>query len=201
MKNTVFVDFDGTICFNRFWEHLPAAEYQAIQAVLFNPDNGELIREWMRGKHSMEDICVMVSRDTGLSFKYLLKEFTTSACAFSVSETVLELIQQLRDQFHVVLITGNMDSFHRYTALALKLESYFDVIANSWEVGLLKTDDHGSIFRKFVRGAIEDSYLIEDSAASCETFCQLGGTALQVTHETSAEDHIRLLLNNMQRAT
>jgi hypothetical protein len=74
-----------------------------------------------------------------------------------------------------------MDSFDRFTAPALQLNSHFDVIVNSYSEGQLKTDNNGESFLKYLKGSVAEAVLIEDSQKTCDVFTQLGGKALQVS--------------------
>jgi|TARA_Y100000310_G_scaffold342803_1_gene447512 hypothetical protein len=66
-----------------------------------------------------------------------------------VSEDTLKKIFSLRDKYLVVLITGNMDSFTRFTIPSLELEKYFDHISNSFYEGKHKTDNNGELFVEY----------------------------------------------------
>ncbi|MEZ4104057.1 MAG: hypothetical protein R3B60_02090 [Candidatus Paceibacterota bacterium] len=47
----LFVDFDGTLCDERYWRSLPTEEYEAIQELLFK-NNTQIVHDWMRGVYS-----------------------------------------------------------------------------------------------------------------------------------------------------
>ena len=55
-KPVLFIDFDGTLCFERFWSDLPEHTYRAIQDHLFSGDRTVTIA-WMRGQVRAEDVC------------------------------------------------------------------------------------------------------------------------------------------------
>lgn len=190
---TAYIDFDGTICHDRYWRSLPSPEYAHVQQLLF-VDNRQRVADWMRGQYTAEEINRFVSHETGLDYEYLWRIFVNDCQTMHVSHETLALIAALRQQFHVVLITGNMDSFSRFTVPALNLEQYFDQIVNSWEEGMLKTDHDGRSFLKYLQGNIADAVLLEDSAGSCETFRSLGGTAYQVTKENPVDEYLQQLL-------
>lgn len=191
---TLFVDFDGTICHDRFWRSLNQSKYDVVQEILFK-QNSDLVNEWMRGKYSSEYINEFVATETGISYPHLWEIFQNDCKTMQVEKDIFELLSQLRTNYHLVLITGNMDSFSRFTMPALKLDSYFDVIVNSYTKGQLKTDNNGESFLKYLDGLITDSILIEDSQKSCDIFTQLGGTVLQVRDNFTANFHLRMLLN------
>jgi len=194
---TLFVDFDGTICHDRFWRSLSQAAYANVQEILFNQNN-EMVADWMRGKYTSEQINQFVAIETGIEYSQLWEIFQHDCVTMRVDEKIFEALAQLRKNYHLVLITGNMDSFDRFTVPALKLNSYFDVIVNSYTEGQLKTDNGGESFLKYLKGSILDAILIEDSEKSCEVFTQLGGTALQVTSENTSIYYLQNLIDKIQ---
>lgn len=190
---TLFVDFDGTICHDRFWRSLNSNENKWIQDFLFSGKNS-LVVEWMRGTYTSEEINGLVAKEAGLDYEYVWSVFVHDCKTMSVQSEILNQINQLRNKFHAVLITENMDCFSRFTVPSLQLESYFDVIVNSFEEKRLKTDNAGSSFIKHVKGNIQEAILIEDSEKSCETFKSLGGNALRVTSRGDTLKHLQSLV-------
>ena len=194
---TLFVDFDGTICHDRFWRSLNQAEYAKVQEILFN-ENNVMVTEWMKGEYMSEQINKFVATETGIAYSRLWEIFQDDCRTMLVDEKVLDLIANLRTKYHLVLITGNMDSFNRFTVPTLKLASYFDVIVNSYAEGQLKTENNGESFLKYLKGSITDAILIEDSQKSCDVFTQLGGTAFQVIRENPATYYLQNLVDKIQ---
>ncbi len=191
---TLFIDFDGTICHDRFWQALPSDEYQKISTLLFSGGNQRVV-DWMLGKYTAEEITQYVSHETGLDYQYLWSELEAGCSNMHIESELLQIIQQLRNRFHVVLITGNMDTFSRFTIPSLELNKHFDVIVNSFDVQALKTDNNGLQFIKHSHSNdVSRDFLVEDSVNSCKCFKKLGGTALQVTHETPTLTHLEGLL-------
>jgi beta-phosphoglucomutase-like phosphatase (HAD superfamily) len=142
----VFVDWDGTLSHSRFWEQWQYAPgyhqaYRAIQQHLFL-DQPNVIRSWMRGMHSTENIVQIVAKITSLSPHFVLKELITSCQSMQLIDPALApLVQSLRRQgIRVVIATDNMDTFLRWTAPALNLQQLFDGILCSHPLGTLKND-------------------------------------------------------------
>lgn len=189
---TLFIDFDGTICFDRFWQNLPAHEYSLIEELLFK-QNRDMVVDWMRGVYTSEDINHFVSDKTGIVYERLWDVFVTGCKSMVVSPDILKQIDILRSRFYTVLITGNMDSFDRFTAPSLKLTEHFDIVVNSYAEGVLKFEDDGATFRKYLRGNIHEAILIEDSQKSCDAFERLGGVVYQVSPEHSALSYLTQL--------
>ncbi len=191
---TLFIDFDGTICHDRFWRSLQSDEIEQVENFLFSGQNS-LVTDWMKGAYTAEEINKLVSDKTGLAYEYLWGIFVQDCKTMRVETKLLELINQLRGAFHVVLITGNMDCFNRFTIPSLQLDKYFDVIVNSFDEKQLKTDDGGASFIKHNKGRLHDAILIDDSAKTCATFQTLGGTAYLITHQDDTMQHLRHLLD------
>ena len=152
-----------------------------------------LVDDWMRGRHSSESINKFVSEKTGMDYETLWKSFVSDCRTMRVSETLLQAIGLLRERFHTVLLTGNMDCFDRFTVPALKLDQYFDAIVNSYNEGCLKSENGGASFRRHLKGDISDAVLIDDSPANCAAFERLGGTALCATSQQVTMRHLTTL--------
>jgi len=189
---TLFIDFDGTICHDKFWRGLDNVNRALVQKTIFV--NNPVAAEWMCGKHTSEAINQFVSQETGLEYKMLWDVFVNDCKTMAVDHELLEQIGQLRQKFHVVLITGNMDCFDRFTVPSLRLHNKFDVIVNSFNEGQLKYDRNGETFLKYTLGNFDDAILIDDSTTACDVFRELGGMAQQVTETISAHHYIENLL-------
>ncbi|MEH6402658.1 MAG: hypothetical protein V7750_04750 [Sneathiella sp.] len=192
--NTLFVDFDGTICHDKFWRGLGETKAALVQSFIFEK-NQLLVNQWMCGKYTSEDVNEYISKETGFEFQTLWNIFVDDCKTMSVDQDLLSLIVELRNKFKVVLITGNMDCFDRFTVPALKLEKYFDIIVNSYNEGQLKYINSGETFSEHIKGHFKNAYLVDDSSISCDIFCRLGGTALHVTKSATAHSHLENLLS------
>lgn len=195
-KPILFVDFDGVLSYDRYWRSLPAVDHERVQDLLFR-NNTSLVDGWVRGRHSAEEVNAFVSESLGISYNYLWSVFVDDCKTIRVSMSVLEFLHRLRNRYVVVLITGNMDSFTRYTVPALRLREYFDCISNSYDEGIHKTDNDGSLFLKYVQkydAVIEDCILLDDSKKVCEVFRCLGGDARLVDPEHDIRYHLTGLI-------
>lgn len=194
-KPILFVDFDGTLCYDRFWRSLPEEQYKKVQTLLFE-ENMNFAEEWMKGKWTAEEVNQFLAEKLDISFQELWSIFVRDAETMSVSNDVLETIGNLRERYTTILITVNMDSFARFTVPALKLEGYFDDISNSYYEGKFKSDNEGEVFRDYINkysALVERSVLIDDSTGACETFRAVGGIAYQVTSEEGISHHLAQL--------
>lgn len=195
-KPILFCDFDGVLCQQRYWCSLPGDEFAQLQALLFGEDRTMVI-DWMRGKHTAEDVNRFISERTGIPYERLWKTFVRDCETMQVSKEVLEKINSLRDRYTVILTTGNMDSFTRFTRPALNLDPYFDHISNSYHEGIHKTDNGGELFLKLADkyGApISKCIALDDSPKVHAVFTALGGTAYLVTPEQDISFHLAKLL-------
>jgi len=198
-KPILFCDFDGTICRDRYWTSLPPEEHEQVQKLLFR-ENTTRVNDWMRGKYTAEEINQWLSDRAGIPYERLWDTFVSDCLAMRVSKGTLEKLSSLRNQYQVILMTGNMDSFSRFTAPKLELEKYFDHISNSFYEGRHKTDDGGKIFTDYAMrfGApLSDCIVLDDSKNVCATFESLGGKAYRITPETTV-DHFLILLTNQE---
>lgn len=188
MKPVLFIDFDGTLCHDKFWRSLNISSIEKIQKFLF-VKNRFIVNQWMRGMHSSEDINHLISKELNLSFEYLWDHFVNDCEKMTISQEILHGIEKLKNDFYVILITDNMDSFTRFTVPALKLNFYFDLIVNSYESKKFKSDDNGEIFVHLLNkynSKIDRSALIDNSQVVCDIFSKRGGNACLVTKEKSA---------------
>lgn len=195
MKPILFIDFDGTLCHDRFWRSLPGEQYKKVQALLFGEER-TYAEEWMKGKWTAEEVNQFLAEKLGIPFDELWSVFVRDAETMNVSKEMLETIDRLRDTYTTILITVNMDSFERFTVPALRLEDYFDDISNSYHEGKFKSDNDGEIFREYLMkysAPVEHSILIDDSPGVCETFRSLGGSAYRVTSEEDISHHLTRL--------
>lgn len=110
---------------------------------------------WMKGGYTSEDMLSLVAEETQTDFNNLLKEFIIGCQKMEYcSPSIPNLVKNLKDkQIIVCIATNNMDSFTRWTVPAMKLDSLFDEILNSFYLKALKhdLDENGQtlFFKKF----------------------------------------------------
>ncbi len=73
-KPILFCDFDGVLCHDRYWRSLPPREHEKVQDLLFREDT-TLVNNWMRGKHTAEEINQIISEKIGIPFEKLWTVF------------------------------------------------------------------------------------------------------------------------------
>jgi len=188
----LFVDFDGVLCRNKYWLSLPPLLQEIIQELLFRNDI-EMTENWMRGKHTSEEINDFLAPRLGMDPAELWKIFVRDCENLFVDTETLERLRSLRARYYVALVTGNMDSFSRFTVPSMDLSKYFDKISNSFYEGMLKTDNGGEIFLRLcseIGTGVERALLIDDSERVCEVFGKLGGHPLRVIGEKDINYHL-----------
>ena len=195
-KPILFIDFDGTICFDKYWRSLPDHQFKAVQDFLFGEDKSK-VNDWMKGKYSAEEINKLVAEKLDIPYEELWDSFVAECKTMSVSKEVLNKISSLRSKYTVILVTGNMDSFSRFTVPALGLNRYFDHINNSFFAGKLKDESGGFAFTDYSKSfgvSMSDCILIDNSVKACEAFRNLGGTAHQIEAGFDIEYFLRELI-------
>lgn len=201
MKPILFIDFDGTLCHDRFWRSIDESSFEKIQNFLFG-ENKSVVNEWMRGIHSSEHINQLISKELNVPFEKVWNIFVADCENMNISVDILNRIENLKKNFYTILITDNMDCFTRFTVPALKLNSFFDSIINSFDNKKFKSDNNGEIFLQIAneRGSkIEDSILMDNSKGACTTFSNLGGTTRFVTSEKPLAFWLENLENELVR--
>ena len=156
---TVFLDWDGTLCRSKFWDHWAegegAAAYAKIQTEFFGANHAFLSR-WMHGQETAETASKVIAELTGVSPEHALKELRRSCQNMKfVSARIPELVNKLRTQgTAVVVATDTMDTFERWVVPALGLPGLFDGILNSYDLGALKkeaaADGTSAFFGKYM---------------------------------------------------
>jgi len=189
MKPLLFVDFDGTLCFDKFWRSIDEEHFKKIQSIIFKKDS-VLLNSWMRGRHRSEIINLLLAEDLGIPYETLWEWFVHDCKTMAVSLSALEKVRALRTKFRSILITDNMDCFSRFTVPSLALDKHFDHVVNSADSGRFKLDNEGEVFWDLVQEAhvsMDDCVLIDNSKATCQQFLELGGTACFVDEKKTAE--------------
>ncbi len=201
MKPILFIDFDGTLCHDRFWRSLDASSFEKIQNFLFGT-NTLMVTEWMRGIYSSEEINQHISKELHIPFEKVWEIFVADCKNMNIPVDVLNRIKNLKLNYYTVLITDNMDCFTRFTVPAHSLNSYFDLIINSFDNKKFKSDNEGEIFLQVANelGAkIEESVLMDNSKDAYHTFSKLGGITRFVTLKKPLAFWLENLENELAR--
>lgn len=198
-NNIIFLDWDGTLCWARFWGSLRSEGShdftlgQKIDDLLFSKDR-TLVNDWMRGLKNSEELNAFLSEQLQMRPKKLWDIFLQDCKSMQLDDQLRKKIEQIRTRSYVVLVTGNMDCFTRFTVPALGLENVFDKIINSSDLGYLKTEMGGETFLACSRAfniPINKTFLIDDSVKTCEFFNSLGGQSYPVLN--GKDDTLRFM--------
>ena len=184
-KPILFIDFDGTLCHDKFWRSLDSGLQAKIQARLFVSGNG-IVTDWMIGKYSSEEINTILADELGVEYDVLWPAFVRDCKTMFIEGGALRKIGELRDRYTTVLMTDNMDSFDRFTIPALKLDTYFDRIVNSFSQRILKDEDNGKSFRNIIAEStvpISEHILMDNSKTTCDISQRIGGKFYLVTQD------------------
>jgi FMN phosphatase YigB (HAD superfamily) len=183
MKTVLFVDWDGTLTQDLYWRSMEPAYHKIVQSLLFGVDTRR-VHAWMRGGCTAEEVNRWLALQLGLPFQQVWDVFVQDCRTMQVDTELLMRLHALRGHVTTVLMTGNMDSFTRFTVPALGLERYFDHISVSFDEGMHKSDNDGELFLKYsnlLGIPIDACALVDDNSEICRIFRRLGGTAHQVS--------------------
>lgn len=197
MKPLLLIDYDGTICFDRFWRNVEPDIFAQIQSHLFGSDRS-LVHAWMRGKLTAEQINHFLAERIKLDYQQLWQIFVADCQSMRISQATLTTVQNLREGFQTILLTDNMDCFSRFTVPALRLGDYFDEIINSADHGVMKDDNDGLLFETIINeraAKVGQCWLIDNSKSACSHFARRGGKVGFVDADHSIDFWLKQLLN------
>lgn len=192
MKPIIFIDFDGTLCHDRFWRSLQINDYNSVQHLLFNKDKS-IIEKWMVGDSTSEEVNGYIAEHLKRPFEEVWENFVSDCKTMHVDQAVLQKINKLRAKYTLILLTVNMDCFSRFTVPELGLENYFDDISNSYYTKKTKTHKDGEIYKELASkhgASLINCYTIDDSISACDIFEKLGGKSYLVTTEANISTHL-----------
>lgn len=188
----LLVDFHGTLSNDIYWSTLDEPIGSRIQTLLFQ-DNPSMVKRWMRGQLSSEEVCEFVSDTLMCSYAQIWDGLVDSCKRVKISNWALRRIELLRKDHVVCLVTSNMDCFTRYVVPKKKLNYMFDFVFNSADYGLLKEDNRGELFQlvcKHLDVDIQECTLVDDSEDLCRLFEELGGWSRYVRGRKLKSQHL-----------
>lgn len=207
MKKVIFIDWNKTLSYSLFWEHLqdtghPSHKHLApIEQWLF-VDNRDVIAPWMRGELSADDITERMGREIGVESSLIRDELRHSCERMQYSiDNLKDIVANIRKRgIKVVIATDNMDTFTRYTVPAMNLNDIFDGILNSYDMGCLKDDDAPSdkilFFDEYLKEngwAYGDAVLLDDSPDTSGKYAKLGFDRVLI----DSPEKLRVTLENL----
>lgn len=191
-KPIIFCDFDGVLCHDHFWRSLSYVDYAKVQEYLFQ-HNRPLVHDWMKGRYSAEEVVAQIADALGMSYEMLWNVFVDDAESLRVNTKALEKMHALRDRYITILFTANMDSFNRFTVPKHQLDRYFDAIVNTYQEGMLKTEQDGLLLQKYAtkhEAPIETCILFDDHRDNINVMHRLGGKGYLITHDQDINWHL-----------
>lgn len=188
-KKILFIDWHETISKDRFFSSLHKSKIKSFQLIgkeidkLLFSDDQTILYEWMRGKLTSEEVIEFVSNQLLVDPKWLWEIFENDCKSMSIPNKVHDKLNLLKENYFLVLITGNMDCFNRFTVPAQNLNTLFHQIVNSSDLGYLKDEFNGLAFKKIIHAKQTSSfhcYLIDDNKNACKVFQNIGGASLNL---------------------
>ena len=200
----ILFDFDGVLCHDRFYEKTLLPKYQEtydwIQENIFS--SPELIRDWMQGKISYQQINQRIADGAKINFKEINDLFLESVRLMNLDQEVLKLSIQLKEKdYRIGVVTDNMDVFSEVTIKNHGLDKMFEIIVNSADTKALKNDNNGHSFDLVMEQLGEDNYskavMIDDSESTIKLFRSKGGHGILFTDIEKLEQGLtRLGIND-----
>jgi FMN phosphatase YigB (HAD superfamily) len=162
----IFFDWFKTLSSSLFFD-VDSIDFnvkKSLQQTLFY-DNNHLLEPWMRGQITYREIIKKISSaNVDLTESLIFQAFRDSCSNMKLDDNKsLHLISKIRESGRkVVIATDNMDVFRLFTIPSLSLDSLFDDILSSHELGYLKQDtENGKLF-------FFDNYLRENQFRTSE---------------------------------
>jgi FMN phosphatase YigB (HAD superfamily) len=187
--STVFFDFDGVLCTDRFFAALKP-DYPHVQDWISQHVFGgeKYCDRWMRGELNYRQVNRIIAGATGISPELLDKILIAGVGRMKVNAALIQFAENLKQKdVKVALVTNNMDVFSEITVPAKQLDKTFPVIVNSFEYGLMKQDKNGRLFDIALNwlglNSYDDVLLIDDTPAYCEIFKNKGGQVYQYANQ------------------
>lgn len=157
----------------------------------------------MKAEITSEDISKQIADELKTDFETVFKEFVKGCELMEfVDPKVPDLIKRLRKKgIKVYIASNNMDSFDRWTIPAMKLNSLFDGIINSFAIKALKHDfdnDGRSLFfgsvLKSEGVSPHETILIDDSEDKENLLGNYGINYRRISPENTLVNELSLIL-------
>ena len=142
-----------------------------------------------RGEIDTEEFLNKLSNVTGRSSSAIFEEMEAGA---AVDYSVLSLVEQLRDNYKIGLLSNAPSEFLRGLLKEHDLEKYFDVIVISSEVGLIKPSPE--IFRhilSMMNIRPDEAIFIDDNIKNVEGAETVGIKSFVYTNAVNLEKDLR----------
>lgn len=192
----LFIDFNGVISYDPFWSSLFNTVHdnhgwsKKIHNYLFTGNNN-IINDWMLGNLTSEDVHDKIELELDLPKHELFPIFEKDCQALDLSLSIRQVLEVLKKDYYIIMVTDNMDSMDRYTIPAnIQYFRVFDRIDNSSRMKRFKRDNNCQYFAE-VLGQLnvqpKDSVYIDDSLVNCSVFKERFPDALCFNSDTENE--------------
>jgi len=185
IKSIIF-DFNGTLCFGRYFELLGQESLDAIGTLVFGDNSSRWADPWMRGDLTSQDIASYLSEHLDESETDILSGLHQGCSNMTFNPAVYNFaLQQLETGRKTALVTANMDVFSEIVVPAHGLDGVFDLVLNTSDH---RTLDKSVLWRKAfgIFGhdfSFATSVLIDNSPRMISLFESLGGYAYQYEND------------------
>jgi phosphoserine phosphatase len=180
--SSVIFDFDGTLCFGRYFEPLGPEALAAIGPLVFGDNSAQWADPWMKGDLSSHDIASHLSKHLPESEEDILSALRQGCAHMTFNPVVHRFALEQREAGRkTALVTANMDVFSEVVVPSHGLDSVFDLVLNTSDH---RTLDKSILWRKALDAfgpefSFSTSVLIDDSPRMISLFRSLGGYAYQ----------------------
>ena len=180
--SSVIFDFDGTLCFGRYFEPLGPDSLDAIGALIFGDSSAQWADLWMKGDLTCQHVASYLSEHLPESKEDIMSALRQGCSSMMFNPVVHGFALEQREAGRkTALVTANMDVFYEVVVPAHELDSVFDLVLNTSDH---RTLDKSILWRKAL-GAFDPEFsfatsvLIDDSPRMISLFRSLGGHAYQ----------------------
>lgn len=186
--SSVIFDFDGTLCFERYFEPLGPDALDVIGALIFGDSSPRWADPWMKGDLTSQDIASYLSEHLSHSREDILSALRHGCSNMTFNPGVHSFaLEQRKAGRKTALVTANMDVFSEVVAPAHELQSVFDLVLNTSDH---RTLDKSILWRKALCAfgpefSFATSVLIDDSPRMISLFRSLGGHAYQYERDSA----------------
>lgn len=144
--DAIIFDFEGVLGTGNFYKTLNEGLFQKIDTDIFN-NSKKLIRAWMRGHRSSDDINKLISKRYGINSKILRFALEKSARLHKINFPLIKFAKKMKDiGINIAMTTDNMDIFGKVTIPHYHLDDCFNPIITSYDHGIIKEDCNGKLF-------------------------------------------------------
>jgi len=175
----VFIDWFGVLSTSYFWCVQSKKNMLLKEWCNFVFNDSEIFNDWMRGKYSLEYLTqfgVEVNEDL------LVKSFLKDMKYYKPDYKFLKSVKELFPNAKKILVTDNMLIFDYILKEYTYLNSYFDKMYLSYEIGMLKNDTPKSMFDYILNDLgltnFENCLLIDDNSINCQNFNDKNGRTI-----------------------